>query len=129
MNSDDSLRLAPLRLSVGEQAPEELPDLAAGALARGLDSPSLRMLAGAPRDQYEDNRRLFVTAMHEFDLDAPLPDTAVRELVRYWAAEIIAGALSPYDGARRIWWRGWERKRRDKCACNYGSAPSSFVAA
>lgn len=112
MNSDDPLRLASLRLSVGEQAPEELPDLAAEALARGLDSQSLRMLAGAPKDAYDDNRSLFIAAMNELGVDVPLPDAATRELVCYWAAEIVAGALSPYDGARRIWLRGWERLGR-----------------
>lgn len=108
VNVGDPLRQALLRLTVGDLAAEELPDLAADALARGLDSPSLRMLAGAHRDEYDENRRLFVAAMQELGVGAPPVDAATPELVRFWASELVAGALPPYEGARRIWWRGWE---------------------
>ena len=108
MNVSDPVRQALLRLTVGDLAAEELPDLAADALTRGLDSPSLRMLAGARRGEYDENRRLFVAAMKELGVDAPPAGAAIRELVRFWASELVAGALTPYEGARRIWWQGWE---------------------
>ncbi len=54
--SVDPLRLALLRLCTGELPAEELPDLAADALVRGIDVPALRELAGAPPTEYDDNR-------------------------------------------------------------------------
>ena len=66
------------------------------------------MLAGAHREEYDENRSLFVAAMQELGADAPLAGATTRELVRFWASELAAEAVPPYEGARRIWWRGWE---------------------
>lgn len=32
--------------------------------------------------------------------------------MRYWATEVVAGSLSPYEGASRIWWSGWVELER-----------------
>jgi hypothetical protein len=112
MDAFDPLRLAFLRLGIDEQPVEELPTVAAEALTRGLDSPSLRELAGASAHAPGENRELLKSAMSELGADVPTPTAAREELVRYWAAEVVAGSLSPYEGASRIWWSGWEELGR-----------------
>jgi hypothetical protein len=112
MDAREPLRLALLRMTVGEQPPEGLPWLAADALSRGLDSPALRELAGAPAVDHQQNRDLFIEAMRELGAEAPSTQDASRALVRHWAEEILSGTLAPHEGARRIWWKGWEALAR-----------------
>jgi hypothetical protein len=109
MDVHDPLRLALLALAAGEQPPEPLPDLAADALTRDIDSSSLRELAGAPKADYDDNRALFRAAMVELGVEVPDPNAALSELVRFWASEIVAGSINPYAGASRIWRTAWRR--------------------
>lgn len=41
------------------------------------------------------------------------PDAAERwDQVRCWANEIVAGRFDPHEGARLIWWRGWNELGR-----------------
>ncbi|MEV5826042.1 hypothetical protein AB0L25_10735 [Spirillospora sp. NPDC052242] len=57
----------------GELAPEALPLIGAEALARGVDSPALRQLAGYnARDDVRDIQDLYLAAMAELGL--PMPD-------------------------------------------------------
>jgi hypothetical protein len=45
--------------------------------------------------------------MREMGVDAPPVDAALRDLVTFWAREIVDGATDPYAGASRIWRRAW----------------------
>jgi len=102
------LRAAFVRLTVGEQPSEELPDIAAHVLVGGeVDSPSLRELAGISRTEVRESRDLFLAAMTELGVDTPRDDS-YEELARFWAREMLAGSVSPYDGSRHIWWGAWE---------------------
>jgi hypothetical protein len=104
----ETLRFALARLTIGELGTEPLPDLAAEALARGIDSPSLRILAGTPRQDVREARALFVEAMSELGVSLPSEAERRRALVMFWAKEMVQGTLSPYDASRLIWWEGWE---------------------
>jgi hypothetical protein len=108
----DTLRLAIVRLSIGDMPAEELPNLAADALGRGIDSPSLRRLAGTPRDDVREARDLFVEAMSELGVTLPPETDGRRALVLFWAREMVDGSLSPYQTSRLIWWEGWEKLGR-----------------
>ena len=45
---------------------------------------------------------------HPVAVDTPRDDEdRARALVRFWAQEMLDGTLSAYEGARLIWWRGW----------------------
>jgi hypothetical protein len=102
------LRGALVRLTVGEQPSEELPDLAAWALAGGeVDSPSLRELAGISVKDVRESRDLFLAAMAELDVETPRGDS-YEEMARFWAGEMLAGAVSPYEASRHICWGAWE---------------------
>ena len=98
------LRSALVRLTVGLQPTEELPDLAARALADGIDAPALRELAGLSRADVREAQDLFLLAMEQLGTDLPLSRW---DAVRFWAGEIVDGTLTPYEGARLIWWHGW----------------------
>lgn len=102
------LHVALLQMVVGEQDAEELPAVAADALSKGKDCPSLRSLAVAARTAVDENRASFLGAMRELGCHIPDLQSARRGLVRYWACEIVEGTLTPHIGARRIWLRGWE---------------------
>lgn len=103
------LRRALVRLTVGEQPSEELPDLAARALAEGIDAPALRELAGLTPADVREARDLFLLAMEQLGIDVP---RSRRDAVQLWAAEILNGTLTPYEGARLIWWHGWNELDR-----------------
>src|SRR5262249_40633336 len=83
-------------------------DLAAQALAGGeVDSPSLRELAGMSGRDIRESRDLFLAAMAELGVETPRDDS-YEEMARFWAREMLAGSVSPYEGSRHIWWGAWE---------------------
>jgi hypothetical protein len=96
-----------VRLTIGDLGTEELPDLAADGLARGVDSPSLRLLAGTSRHDVRDARDLLIEAMSELGIPLPSEADGRRALVRFWARRMVEGSLSPIEASRRIWWEGW----------------------
>lgn len=106
------IELALARLVIGSQPPEDLPDLATAAMVNGLDSPSLRQLAGTSRRDYQDARDLFLSAVDELGITQPTPDLARWHLVRHWATEMVEGRLSAIKGSRLIWWEAWEHLGR-----------------
>ena len=69
------MQAALVRLAVGEQPPEELPSLAAQALADGeIDGPLLRELAGLSAHQVREAREMFLAAMAELNIRLPAAD-------------------------------------------------------
>lgn len=90
-----------------------MPDLATDALVRGLDSPSLRQAAGASPRDVDEARALFLTALSELGIDVPREQEALWRLVRDTAARIVAGDVSPYDGAAWIWRKAYNRADRE----------------
>lgn len=103
VNDVDPLEVAAWRMAVGRLRSEELPDLATDALVRGLDSPSLRLLAGQPRDDVRDSADLFRAALDELGINAPDADGADWNFARRLAGEIVAGRISPARGADDLW--------------------------
>ena len=97
---------------LGQQPPESLPTLATDALVRGLDSPSLRELAGVRAADYQEARDPFQRVCRELGIRIPTPDQARWSLAYEWAEAIVTGELSPVVGARRIWWEAWEHLGR-----------------
>jgi hypothetical protein len=82
---------------------EDLVELATDALVAGLDSPTLRVLAGAdPTSYYMDLGDLLAEALQELERRPPSPDDAALNLVRYVSWQIVSGRVPPIDGARRI---------------------------
>lgn len=103
----EPLEYAGWQHTVGDLSPEELPGLAADALARGLDSPSLRALAIQNPDDVRDSRDLLLRTLEELDIVPLEVDDALWRLVRVTAAAIVDESLSPMEGA------DWIRSRGD----------------
>ncbi|MCW3819876.1 hypothetical protein ONA91_36110 [Micromonospora sp. DR5-3] len=92
-----------VRVLAGDLASEELPMIAAQALAEGLDSPSLRELAGLSRGEYREARELLYQVVDELGLpNLPDADQAVWEVVGSYARRIVSGAVAPVNGAHAI---------------------------
>ena len=105
----EPLRVALAAVVAGEQATEDLPDVAADALVRGLDTPALRALAGTTRRDVREARDLFLQAIDELGWPTPSEDEALNTLAHHWSAEMVEGRLRPYDAASLIWWTSANR--------------------
>ncbi|MFG3684385.1 hypothetical protein ACGF5H_30265 [Micromonospora chalcea] len=101
----EQLRDLAVRLAMDEPVGDDLAMAAAHALARGVDSPSLRELAGLSKGQSREAVDLFRQAME--DLGSPVPDEsgARLHLMRAAAASIIDGEGDPEDLAHEIYWQ------------------------
>ena len=99
----ESLNLVAARLAVGEQASEELSDIAANALACGLDSPALRVAAGIPRTDVRAARDAFESALRELGIPIPDEQSALWMLARDALRRMTDGSLGAYAGAAWLW--------------------------
>ncbi|MER6587714.1 hypothetical protein [Micromonospora chalcea] len=101
----EQLRDLAVRLAMDEPVGDDLAMAAAHALARGVDSPSLRELAGLSKGQSREAVDLFRQAMEE--LGSPVPDEGGARLhfMRVAAASIIDGEGDPEDLAHEIYWQ------------------------
>jgi hypothetical protein len=107
VGSVDPIEFAGWHWIAGDLRVEELPDLATDALVRGVDSPTLRVLAGARRDDAQDLRELFTRVLDELKIPLLDSDGAEWQLIRLTAKEIVAGSLDPTAGANQIWRRSF----------------------
>ncbi|MEU0838189.1 hypothetical protein ABZ370_01785 [Streptomyces sp. NPDC005962] len=98
----DQLRRTAVALVLAEQPTHELPLLAAEALARGVDSPALRTLAGLSRT--DACRDIFWQAMAELGFPQPDTETAWRHRMIWAAQSLVEGERSPYDASDEIYW-------------------------
>lgn len=86
--------------------PEGLIRLGLDSLLTGVDTPSLRLLAGLGRNEEHEARDLFGAVLDELGLTADIPETqidALWSLTRLAAAAIVNGNIDPVKGADRIW--------------------------
>jgi hypothetical protein len=97
-------RVAAVRRQFDLLPSSELPGLATSALEAGLDSPSLRLLAGEMQPTWADSGPLFESALRDLGIPYEPPPQAGLALALHYARQISSGALRPYDGARHIWW-------------------------
>jgi hypothetical protein len=98
----DALTQAVDDLAVGSLAPEQLPMVAAEALARGVDSPSLRALAGLGRSEVREARDLFSAAMTELGHPPASTEQALLRQARGVAIDFINRRTSEPEAADAI---------------------------
>src|SRR3954451_22552697 len=102
----EPLELASWQMALDELVLDQLPNLGADALVRGLDSPSLRLLAGQTHyDSPLDSRDLFVAALDEMGIEEPQESDAAWRLIRLTASRVVAGTIDPLAGSEYIWRR------------------------
>lgn len=90
--------------ALGRLRSEQIPEIATDWLANGLDSPSLRRLAGVSAPVMSEVGPLFERALTELRVVTPQKSEALMRLARHYAQQIVDGTVSPYDGARKLWW-------------------------
>lgn len=91
------------RLVLDEVYPVQFPDIAIQALLDGAEAPSFMLLAGESGSAPPaDLRALLVAALAESGILLPDPVAAAHMVKRDYAQQVISGAFSPIDGARRI---------------------------
>jgi hypothetical protein len=90
--------------TLGRLPSEDLPKLACAWLADGLDSRTLRELGGVCAPTMSEVGPLFDLALRELGIDPPKKEDALWFLARYHAKRIVDGVVTPYEGARKIWW-------------------------
>src|SRR5256885_8489053 len=83
---------------------DELPNIASSWMANGLDSPSLRELAGVLHPEMSDVEPLFKKAIMELNIELPTKDEALITIARHYASQIVNQTITPYEGATKIWW-------------------------
>jgi hypothetical protein len=111
VDSDDAvaeLRGLALERACGHVGADRLIAAGLSALLAGVDSPSLRLLAGLGRREEPEASDLFVRVVEELDLASELPasrDQALWALARWWSELIVSGKLDPLTGADLILWR------------------------
>jgi len=89
--------------SIDSLAPEEMPGVAADALGEGIDSPSLRMLAGLAPFDARTARDLFVNAIGELGETIPPPEHGLRLRFRELADRVRNDSLAPNEAADLAW--------------------------
>jgi hypothetical protein len=103
------LEFAIAQFVLGDMLTEDLPLLGQQLLCDNFDSPSLRQLAASSGDDSEAIVRRFTGAMDELGMAVPPPSGAGLVVARSIAEHILAGQITPYDGARRIWSKVYTR--------------------
>ncbi|MFF2149230.1 hypothetical protein [Kitasatospora sp. NPDC058190] len=93
------------RYRADEIRPEDLPMIAAEALAAGLDTPTLCELASWPRNaDAHDIRIAFEQALSESGIKLPDPGLARRHALRRLAARLVDGEVALADLATDDCW-------------------------
>lgn len=82
---------------------DDLPEVATKALVDGLDSPSLRQLAGATTNNAFELEELLRRSLDELGLGPATEETARQVLARHRAEQIVRGEIDPPTGAGRMW--------------------------
>jgi hypothetical protein len=89
------------------------PDLATEAMGEGVDTPSLRVLAGLSPVQgnNEEITEYLQKTLRELEVDWPSEEEAAWLLLRYYIDAIIDGAIDPHAGLHTIISKIYRRMR------------------
>ena len=82
---------------------KNIPAIALQELTEGDDTRSLRFLAGATHDSSLEIEQLFKRTLVELSITIPDKFEAGNQVAAYYAHAIISGQITPYTGARKIW--------------------------
>ncbi len=83
----------------------DLIEIGTQGLVEGYDSLHLSWLAGENPDRCNgvEMAAYFERAMQELGLTLPTWQESVRIIIRYWAGRIVAGEVTPEEGAKKIY--------------------------
>jgi hypothetical protein len=89
--------------ALGRLPREELPEVATAALAAGVDSPSLQVLAGVTTAELDRAWDLFDQALRELGRRPVASGTPGQRQAVLWAKATAAGAVPALEGANALW--------------------------
>ena len=69
-----------------------------------LTSPHSTELAGMNKPTLRESRQLFLEAVSDLGIRVPDAREATICLAKDISKKIISGSITPYEGARKIWW-------------------------
>jgi hypothetical protein len=98
-----NMNLAASYYTLGKVWGEELPKIALAALEQGLDSKSLRILAGEAKTTISETGPLFEKARSELHIQLPDFQEAAYTIVYYRVQQILTSELGPLEGAALLW--------------------------
>lgn len=98
------LRETLARLMLGQPRSLELVGIATAALVEGIDSPSLRVLAGLDVGPTlgGESETYFLKSCAELGIAIPGKKEAALYLLDLWLGDISEGRISPYEGCCKI---------------------------
>jgi hypothetical protein len=99
----ENLRLVAAKHLLDAVGTDAIASAATNALMEGVDSPSLRRLAGMTGGDNDEARAVLSAALRELQIESPTPREAAMLVAIEIALRITKGTISPYDGAREIW--------------------------
>jgi hypothetical protein len=80
-----------------------LPEIAANAISRGVESKALVELAGLSMNDTQDASRLFEQASAELGQSSMTKPQALARYATIVSRSILASEITPLEGAKRIW--------------------------
>ncbi len=89
---------------LGMLSSQQLVDCAFAAVEGGLESKSLVLLAGESNPTIAEVGPLFESSLRELKILKPSKADSQLVAAHYYAKAIVDGQLTPYEGARKIWW-------------------------
>lgn len=99
----ERMEIVAAKWALGLLPSDALPRLATAALEAGLDTPSLRLVAGELHPTRDETGVLFDEALDELGVDVPDRSRAALIVAKEYATQIADGIVSPFQGARQIW--------------------------
>src|SRR3954469_22432913 len=96
------LRSAQMLWALGLLEPSDLPGVATKSLVAGLDTPSLRILAGSDGEESLTLNKLFEQVLSEVGLSPLTRAEAARRYAAVISGRILRGEVTPIEGARLI---------------------------
>ncbi len=82
---------------------EELPELAASALAEGFESEGILQLAICSHDETEEIQKFFEQILAENGMGGMSKIEALKHYAKQISNSILSAEITPLDGAKLIW--------------------------
>jgi hypothetical protein len=98
------LQVAASRCVLNRLPGEFIPDVAVAALEEGIENDEIIELAGMERPTFSEVKQVFLDAILKLRIHIPNVREATLCLAKELSEKIITGSISPYEGARKIWW-------------------------
>ncbi|MEH0018639.1 MAG: hypothetical protein V6Z89_03250 [Desulfobacter sp.] len=83
---------------------KDLSELACSYIQAGIESESLVLLAGTINPIMSEVGNLFEKSLSELGYKLPPTNEALFSVAKYYAKQIIDEEVTPYQGAKNIWW-------------------------